>query len=135
MYDTSLWEEVDTSALNAREKKRFNKFYAAIRNYFTSEDSSEEIAQKHYISVETLEKLAQQCLLQHEDGKPWGFRALLPGAAVVDNAPEPDTADPIDEAPAEAVPEATAAAEAEVTGIEPVESPSIQAPPAEPIPG
>ena len=137
MHDTSLWEEGDTSALNAREKKRFNKFYAAMRNYFTSEDSIEEIAQKHHISAETLAKLAQQCLLQHEDGKPWGFRALLPGVVVVDHVPEPDaTAEPMDEAPAEAISDATAAAEAEVTEVEPVESPSpTQAEPAEPIPG
>jgi hypothetical protein len=132
MHDTSLWGEVDTSTLNAREKKRFNKFYAAIRNYFTCEDSLEEIAQKHHISAETLEKLAQQCLLQHEDGKPWGFRSLLPG--VVDHAAEPDAAaDPTDEAPTEAVPDATAA-EAEVTEVESIESPPTQAAPAEPIP-
>src|SRR5215468_7766801 len=112
MYDTSSWEEVDTSALNAREKKRFNKFYAAIRNYFTSENSLEELARKHHISAETLEKLARQCLLQHEDGRPWGFRALLPGVVVVDPAPEADaTSEPMDEARAEAVSDATPVAE------------------------
>src|SRR5262249_55631247 len=101
-----------------------------------SEDSVEEIARKHHISTQTLDKLAQQCLLQHEDGKPWGFRALLPGVVVVDHAPEADaTGESMDEAPAAAVSAATAPVEAEVTGDEPAESPPAPAAPAEHIEG
>jgi hypothetical protein len=120
VHDISSWEEVDTSALNAREKKRFNKFYVAVRNYFTSEDSIDEIALKHHIAAETLERLAQQCLVQHEDGMPWGFRALLPGLAVVDHMSESAIAtEAPDENPAE-----TTTAEAETTETTPGESPS-----------
>jgi len=132
MHDISSWEEVDTSALNAREKKRFNKYYVAMRNYFTSEDSIDEIALKHHIAAETLEKFAQQCLMQHEDGRPWGFRALLPGLAVVDHMSESVIAtEAPDENPAETVLDETAPAEAETTETAPGESLSTGVIPAE----
>jgi len=143
VHDISSWEEVDTSALNAKEKKRFNKFYDVIRNYFTSEDSIDEIALKHHISVETLERLAQQCLMQHEDGRPWGFRALLPGAAVVDHTLESAiVSEAPDEGPAETVLDDTAPAGAEAAEITqgeslateeiPVELAQSETPPIEP---
>ncbi len=132
VYDISSWEEVDTSALNVREKKRFNKFYVAMRNYFTSEDSIDEIALKHHIAPETLERFAQQCLMQHEDGRPWGFRALLPGLALVDHTSEPAIAtEAAGEGPAETVIDDTAPAGAEATGTTSGESPSTGVIPAE----
>ena len=132
MHDISSWEEVDTSALNAREKKRFNKFYVAMRNYFTSEDSIDEIALKHHIAAETLERFAQQCLMQHEDGRPWGFRALLPGLALVDHTSEPAIAtEAAGEGPAETVIDDTVPAGAEATETTPGESPSTEVIPAE----
>ena len=127
VQDISSWEEVDTNALNAREKKRFNKFYVAMRNYFTSEDSIDEISLKHHIAAETLEKFARQCLMQHEDGRPWGFRALLPGVTEVDHTSESPIAT---EAPDEGSAE-TAPAEAETTETAPGESPSTGMIPAE----
>ena len=132
VHDISSWEEVDTSTLNTREKKRFNTFYAAVRNYFTSEDSIDEIAPKHHIAAETLERLAQQCLMQHEDGKPWGFRALLPGVVEVDHTSESAiAAEAPDEGPAETVLDDTAPVEAEATETIPGESPSTGVIPVE----
>ncbi len=132
VHDISSWEEVDTSALNVREKKRFNKFYVAMRNYFISEDSIDEIALKHHIAAETLERFAQQCLMQHEDGRPWGFRALLPGLALVDHTSEPAIAtEAAGEGPDETVIDDTEPAGAEATGTTPGESPSTEVIPAE----
>ncbi len=32
-------------------------------------------------------RLVEQCCMQHEDGTPWGYRALVPGTTVVDHTP------------------------------------------------
>lgn len=84
--DISSWQEANISRLGERAKKRFLKQKSALEAYFTTGASPDEIAQHHHISEETLIKLAEKCLMQHEDGSPWGFRALLPGVQVVDHA-------------------------------------------------
>src|SRR5258708_17726731 len=103
-----------------------------MRNYFTSEDSIDEIALKHHIAAETLERFAQQCLMQHEDGRPWGFRALLPGLALVDHTSEPAIAtEAAGEGAAETVLDDTAPAGAEATETTPGESASTGVIPSE----
>ncbi len=84
--DITLWKEADISRLGERAKRRFLKQKSALEAYFTTDASLNEIAQRHHLSEETLTRLAEKCLMQHEDGTPWGFRALLPGARVVDHA-------------------------------------------------
>src|SRR5579885_1479837 len=84
--DITLWKEADISRLGERARRRFLKQKAALEACFTTDASLHEIAQRHHISEETLTRLAEKCLMQHEDGTPWGFRALLPGARVVDHA-------------------------------------------------
>lgn len=84
--DISSWVEGDLSALGEREKKRYEKRKNAIIEYFTTADSVEEITLRNHLSQETLQKLADKCLKRHADGHLWGFRALLPGAAVIDHA-------------------------------------------------
>lgn len=86
-YDISSWIEEDISKLSAREKKRYSKRKAAIEDYFTTKDSIEDITLRHHLSPEILLQLAEKCLMQHEDGTPWGYRALLPGVNVVNHAP------------------------------------------------
>ncbi len=85
--DITLWKEADISRLGERARRRFLKQKAALEACFTTDASLHEIAQRHHISEETLTRLAEKCLMQHEDGTPWGFRALLPGVRVVDYAP------------------------------------------------
>ncbi|MDQ2888348.1 MAG: DUF4012 domain-containing protein, partial [Chloroflexota bacterium] len=41
------------------------------------------------------QKMTDDCLKQHMDGTPWGFRALLPGVQVKDYAPQPDAEDSV----------------------------------------
>ncbi len=84
--DISSWEDPDISRLGSRGKKRYYKRKFAIIDYFTTDDAIDEIMLRHHISPEILLKLAKQCLMQHEDGTQWGYRALMPGAVVTNRA-------------------------------------------------
>jgi hypothetical protein len=56
----------------------------------------DKLAVYHHIPTVQLLQFVQQCLMMHEDGSVWGFRALVPGAQVVDSAAsEQNIADPI----------------------------------------
>src|SRR3989440_11452270 len=98
MRDIASWQEGDITSLSSREKKRYHKRKSAIEEYFKTEASIDEIARRHHLSPEIVLELAEKCLMQHEDGGAWGFRALLPGVAVIDHAPQPalDTLDTSD---------------------------------------
>src|SRR5947209_10972489 len=98
MSDITLWQAGDISSLSSREKKRYYKRKSAIEEYFRTEVCVDEIASRYHLSAKTILELAEQCLMQHEDGNVWGFRALLPGAAVTDHASQPasDTPDILD---------------------------------------
>ncbi len=85
--DISSWVEPDISRLSSRGKKRYYKRKIAIEHYFRTDDSVEEITLQHHLSSEILMKLVEQCLMQHEDRTLWGYRALFPGAIVIDHAP------------------------------------------------
>lgn len=76
--DISSWQPYDTSELSARAKKNYQKRKAAIEAYFTSDTPVEEIAKQYGFSPSQLTKLARRCLRPHEDGQPWGYRALAP---------------------------------------------------------
>src|SRR5438132_551792 len=95
MSDITLWQAGDISSLSSREKKRYYKRKSAIEEYFRTEVCVDEIASRHHLSTKTILDLAEKCLMQHEYGNTWGFRALLPGAAVIDHTPQPasDTLD------------------------------------------
>ncbi|HLG64014.1 MAG TPA: DUF4012 domain-containing protein [Ktedonosporobacter sp.] len=106
--DISSWRAVDVQRLNKRGRKHYYRRKAAITAYFTTNRPVEEIATEHHLPAERLLELAQQCLLRHEDGTPWGFRALAPGANVVDHNPS------------------TQESEATIIDSEPIEAPANQ---------
>jgi hypothetical protein len=85
--DISSWIKADIRRLGSRGRKRYHKRKAAIVDYFTTDDSLNEIALRHHMPPEVLLNLAEKCLMQHEDGTPWGFRALVPGITVIDYSP------------------------------------------------
>ncbi|HZO72118.1 MAG TPA: DUF4012 domain-containing protein [Ktedonobacteraceae bacterium] len=85
--DISSWPTVDVQRLNKRGRKHYYRRKAAITVYFTTDRPVEEIATEHHLPAEQLLELARQCLMQHEDGTTWGFRALTLGANVVDHSP------------------------------------------------
>ena len=85
----SLWPEGEISSLSSREKKRYKKNKSATKEYFTTNAVLDKIAHRHHLSTTMLLNLAEKCLMQHADGRPWGFRALLPGVEVIDHTPPP----------------------------------------------
>jgi hypothetical protein len=87
--DISSWAEPDITRLSTRGQKRYHKRKNAIEDYFTTDDSIEIITLRHHLSSEILMRLVEQCLMQHEDGTLWGYRALVPGAFVIDHSPQP----------------------------------------------
>ncbi len=87
--DISSWVEPDISGLSARGNRRYNKRKNAVKDYLTTDLPTEEITLQHHLSSEILMRLVEQCFMQHEDGMPWGYRALVPGVTVIDHAPAP----------------------------------------------
>ena len=61
--DIASWQEGTISALRSREKKRYLKRKSAIKEYFTTGASPEEIALQHHISTEDLLELAEKCTM------------------------------------------------------------------------
>lgn len=98
--DISSWKKGSISKLTSREKKRYYRRQSAVQAYFTTDAPPGEIAQQYHLPVEALKKHIQQCLALHKDGTPWGYRALLPGAQVVDHTPLPEVPATPDEAAA-----------------------------------
>ncbi len=100
LHDVSTWIHVDTGKLNSKNRKRFEKRKAAIIAYFTTTNPIEEIARCYGLPVPLLQQWADKSLMIHEDGEPWGFRALVPGVTVVDHSatiPAHETTDTLDE--------------------------------------
>jgi hypothetical protein len=89
--DISSWVNPDITMLSTRGVKRYNKRKSAVEDYFTTDLPIEEITLRYHISSEILTKLVEQCLMQHEDGTPWGYRAVVPGAIVIDHTPVPNS--------------------------------------------
>jgi hypothetical protein len=83
--DLSSWREADVSKLSTRNKKRYRKRKAAIIAYFTTAMPVDKISVHYHLPVEQVLQFACQCLLLHEDGSVWGFRALVPGVKVIDS--------------------------------------------------
>lgn len=83
--DISGWQDIKLDLHNAKSRKRFNRRKAAIIAYFTTEKPVEELATEHHIPPEQFLKLVESCLMRDEDGQFWGFRALVPGATIVDH--------------------------------------------------
>jgi hypothetical protein len=87
--DITSWVEPDISRLSARGSRRYHKRKNAVKDYFTTDLPIEELTVQNHISSEILMKLVEQCFMQHKDGTPWGYRALVPGVTVTDHTPEP----------------------------------------------
>src|SRR5712692_1298942 len=89
MHYITSWQEKDIARLSSRAKKRYKKRKSAIQAYFTTDASIDDITLRYQLSSEILLQLAEKCLMLHEDGTPWGFRALFPGVTVIDHTPQP----------------------------------------------
>src|SRR5258707_1147175 len=81
--DVASWPEGEIEQLTARDKNRYQKRKSAVIEYFQSDEPVSEISVRHHLSaLDLLEVMALRCCMLHEDGRPWGFRALVPGARV-----------------------------------------------------
>jgi hypothetical protein len=89
MCDISSWQEGDISLLSSRRKKRYYKRKTAIKEYFTTDTPLDEIILRHHFPEAIFLNMVENCLMQHEDGTPWGFRALFPGVEVINHTPQP----------------------------------------------
>jgi len=85
-HDTTGWATVNTDTLNTRQKRRFQKHKDTVTAYFTTDASLDEIAEHYTISESSILSMVEKCLMGHTDGQLWGFRALLPGAKVINHS-------------------------------------------------
>ncbi|HEU5375278.1 MAG TPA: hypothetical protein VFV38_07555, partial [Ktedonobacteraceae bacterium] len=85
--DITHWLEGDVTGLSTRDKQRYQRRKTAIEDYFKTELSVEKLSTRYRLSAEeeSLEEMARRCFMLHEDGQPWGFRALVPGVKVMDH--------------------------------------------------
>ena len=125
VHDVSAWCDADTSRLNSKDRKRFRKRKAAVIAYFTTTEPIEEIARRYGLPVPLLQRWADKCLMLHEDGQPWGFRAMVPGVTVVDHTPITPVEDDTTTVPDETVPDEPAASEVNSTDILPEQNECI----------
>jgi hypothetical protein len=90
--DISSWNEPDLSTLTSSGRKSYYRRKSAIQDYFTTGESLSQIASRYHLPVRVLEKLTKKCEMRHEDGTPWGYRALVPGITVIDHTSTPEPA-------------------------------------------
>lgn len=100
--DITSWPEGEIARLTTRDQNRYRKRKDAVIEYFQSELSIDEITSRHHLAQsDSLTTLLRRCCMQHKDGRPWGFRALVPGVRVVDHSAsaraEKSSAEPPDE--------------------------------------
>lgn len=85
--DITSWPEGEIASLTTRDQNRYQRRKEAIKEYFQSELSVEEISSRHRLAQsDSLATLLWRCCMRHEDGRLWGFRALVPGVRVVDHS-------------------------------------------------
>ncbi|PUB88763.1 MAG: hypothetical protein DBP01_11475 [gamma proteobacterium symbiont of Ctena orbiculata] len=74
------WPAVDTSGLSATDEKLFKRRRRALNLYLGSDLTVDEILDNVGMSHSELYRLAKRALTLADDGEPWGYFALLPGA-------------------------------------------------------
>ncbi|WP_429559469.1 hypothetical protein [Paraburkholderia youngii] len=78
LADLSQWPGVDDSALDGDDKKRIKQRVLAITLFVEGTVSLREIGRQTGVRVNDLYRLLGRCIACHEDGRIYGFRALLP---------------------------------------------------------
>lgn len=78
LLDTSLWPNVLLDQIDAKYRSVFLKRKQAIELYFKNEKTLKDITNITGIRRDYIYKFAKRCLETDENGKLWGFRALIP---------------------------------------------------------
>lgn len=75
--DTKFWATVDRSMLTERDLKKFDNRVAAILAYL-ADVSLKEIQKSYGLLPQHILRFLKRCVETHQDGRIWGFRALVP---------------------------------------------------------
>lgn len=81
--DTSAWPEFDPGALTASQRKSFGSRRRAIE-MFVADTSLAEIEARTGVNRRQVYRSLESAAVQHADGRPYGWRALVPHTRVDD---------------------------------------------------
>ena len=79
--NTALWPSVDAKVLSKESRRRYQQRVSAIQDYVRGQPL-DDIEHKTQLGRRTLYRLIERALKAHPDGRPWGFRALIPGIQI-----------------------------------------------------
>ncbi len=79
LLDISRWPSVDVNALEDKARLRYQKRVAAVEHYAAGAPLG-WIESQTEIHRRVLYRMIERALQAHPDGRPWGFRALIPGS-------------------------------------------------------
>ena len=79
LLDISRWPSVDVNALEEKARIRYQQRAAAVEHYAAGARLG-EVESKTEIHRRVLYRMIERALQAHPDGRPWGFRALVPGS-------------------------------------------------------
>jgi putative transposase len=82
ILDTTLWPSTDFSVLDPHARRRYQKRAAAIEFYSRGLPVG-EVEGRTRVDRRTLYRMIERALRRHPDGRPWGFRALIPSLRTV----------------------------------------------------
>lgn len=71
-----LWPTVNESAILAEDAEQFKNYKLAVELYYNNETVA-SISERTGVPATDLPRLAQRCLTLADDGKIFGFRALI----------------------------------------------------------
>jgi hypothetical protein len=79
LLDISRWPSVDVNALEDKARLRYQQRVAAVEHYAAGAPLG-GIESQTEIHRRVLYRMIERALQAHPDGRPWGFRALIPGS-------------------------------------------------------
>jgi hypothetical protein len=74
--DVMTWPMANSNQLPAKKQKRLERFQAALGKYLAG-GKVKDICEAYGVSSGELHRALKRCLKIHEDGRLWGFRALI----------------------------------------------------------
>jgi transposase InsO family protein len=77
--DLSRWPSVDVNALNEKARQGYQQRAMAVEHYATG-ISIDDVEKKTNVDRRVLYRAIERAVRAHPDGRPWGFRALIPGS-------------------------------------------------------
>jgi hypothetical protein len=77
--DLSRWPSVDVNALDEKARQGYQQRAMAVEHY-SSGMPIDEVEKKTNVDRRVLYRVIERAVRAHPDGRPWGFRALIPGS-------------------------------------------------------